>query len=81
VKRLVAALAALFGLAWLRHKKPQQHGPDPAEELRMKLAQAREADDRDEFEAGETPVDEVPDVDVRRREVHERARQQIDEIS
>jgi len=78
VKRLVAALAALFGIAWLRHRKPAE--PDPAEELRVKLAQAREADDREEFEAGEKPVDEVPDVDARRREVHDRARQQIDEI-
>ena len=36
-------------------------GPDPAEELRAKLAQAREAaDDRDEFDAAEgQPVDEV----------------------
>ena len=78
MKRLVAALAALFGIAWLRRRKPAQ--PDPAEELREKLAQAREADDRDEFESGEKPIDEVPDPDERRRAVHERARKQIDEI-
>ena len=56
---------------------------DPAEELKAKLAEARAAgDDREEFEAGETPVDEAPDpdVDARRRSVHERARTAIDEM-
>jgi hypothetical protein len=57
--------------------------PDPAEELKARLAEARAAgDDREEFEAGETPVDEAPDPDVdsRRRSVHERARTAIDEM-
>jgi hypothetical protein len=79
VKRLLAAAAALLGIAYFRRKQPVQ--PDPADELRAKLAQARAADDREEFEAGEKPVDEVPDVDERRRDVHERARAQIDELS
>jgi hypothetical protein len=82
VKRLFAALAALLGLAYVKRK--QQHAPpavDPAEELRAKLAQARAADDREEFESGEQAVDEVPDVDTRRREVHDRARAQIDDLS
>ena len=78
MKRLLAAAAALLGIAYFKRKRPVQ--PDPAEELRAKLAQAREADDRDEFEAGETPVDEVPDVDARRRAVHEDARRTIDEL-
>jgi hypothetical protein len=64
--------------------QPQlEHGPDPADELKAKLAEARAAgDDRDAFEAGETPVDEAPDpdVDARRRSVHEQARAAIDEM-
>lgn len=55
MKRAVAALAGIAGIAWFRRRKPQ--GPDPAAELKAKLAEAREADDRDEFEAGEKPVD------------------------
>ena len=52
---------------------------DPrAAELRRKLAESRAiVDERDEFEAAETPVDEVQapgDPEVRRRAVHEAAR-------
>ena len=65
--RLLTGLAGALGLAWLwRRLHPQQAPPeaprhDPADELRAKLAQAREtADDRDEFDAAEgQPVDEV----------------------
>jgi hypothetical protein len=78
VKRLLAAAAALLGIAYFKRKRPGQ--ADPADELRAKLAQARDADDRDEFEAGETPVDEAPDPDERRRAVHEDARRTIDEL-
>jgi hypothetical protein len=79
MKRLLAGLAGIAGIAWFRRRKPVQ--PDPAEELKAKLAEAREAaDDREEFEAGEKPVDEAPDdVDTRRREVHDRARAAIDD--
>lgn len=84
MKRLLAALAGLLGLAWWRSRTPplaEPVQPDPAEALRAKLAEAREADDRDEFESGEKPVDEVPDdVDARRRDVHERTRRRIDEL-
>ena len=57
-----------------------------ADELRAKLAQAREAgDDRETFEAGETPVDQVDvtpadDLESRRRSVHDKARAAIDEM-
>ena len=54
-------------------------GPDPrAEELRRKLAESRSiVEEREEFEAAETPVDRAepaPELDERRRRVHERAR-------
>ncbi len=54
-------------------------GPDPrAEELRRKLEESRSiVEEREEFEAAETPVDQVEpleDPDARRRAVHESAR-------
>jgi hypothetical protein len=65
--RLLTGLAGALGLAWLWRRfrrepaQTQAPAPDPAAELREKLAQAREAaDDRDEFDAAEgQPVDEV----------------------
>jgi hypothetical protein len=65
--RLLTGLAGALGLAWLwrrlHREQATPHAPahDPAEELRAKLAEAREAaDDRDEFDAAEgQPVDEV----------------------
>jgi hypothetical protein len=57
---------------------PAQH---PSETLRAKLDESRAvAADREEFEAGETPVDEA-DPDARRRAVHEQARTQLNELS
>lgn len=54
---------------------------DPVDELRAKLAESQVvADERDEFESGETPVDEA-DPDARRRSVHEQARTTLDELS
>jgi hypothetical protein len=84
VRRLAAAAAGLLGIAWWRNRNrpaPSPPQPDPADELRTKLAAAREADDRDEFEAGEKPVDAVPDdVETRRRDVHDRARAAADDL-
>jgi hypothetical protein len=91
MRRLYAWLAGFVGgaaayRAFKRAPRPQpqpERGVDPAEELKAKLAEARAAgDDREAFEAGETPVDEAPDPDVeaRRRSVHEQARAAIDEM-
>ena len=89
--RLTAWLAGFAGGAALyrffkREPAPVRHGhaPDPADALKAKLAEARvAADDRESFEAGETPVDEAPDPDVesRRRAVHEQGRAAIDEMT
>jgi hypothetical protein len=99
MRRLYTWLAGVVGgaavyRAFRRHSGPvhgpihdRAHEPDArADELRAKLAQAREAgDDRESFEAGETPVDQVDvtpaeDLATRRRSVHEKARGAIDEM-
>lgn len=81
-------LALLGGLAlaralraFLRRQPAREPAPDTrAEELRRKLDEARGLEaDREEFDAGETRVDEA-DADARRRDVHERARATIDEM-
>jgi hypothetical protein len=84
--RRFAALAGMLGFTWWRSRKkravlapPPPPQADPADELRAKLAEARDADDRDEFESGEQPVDEI-DVDAKRREAHELARAAADEL-
>ena len=93
MRRLFAWLAGAAGgmAAYRALRRRPQPAPEPvadrAEELRAKLAEAREAgDDRESFEAGETPVDEADvapgtgDLDTRRRSVHEQARAAIDEM-
>jgi hypothetical protein len=83
---LGAATAAVGAVAarFLRRRGPD--GPDPrAGALRERLEESRAVvTAREEFEAAETPVDEVkpvadaeqrrPDVDERRRDIHDRAR-------
>jgi hypothetical protein len=61
------------------HAPPPEPPPDPrAEELRRRLAESRSiADEREEFEAAETPVDRAetaPEVDERRKRVHAEGR-------
>jgi hypothetical protein len=89
VRRLLTLLsgaAAGFGLYRLlarRRPAPVWEEPpapeDPrAEELRRRLAEARTmVEEREEFEAAETPVDRAepaPEVDERRRRVHDEGR-------
>jgi hypothetical protein len=78
-----AAVYRLFKRAPAHARTPVRREPDPADALKAKLAEARTAGDgRDEAEAGETTVDEAPDPDVesRRRAVHEQGRSAIDEM-
>ena len=72
---------ALFGFLRRRQQQvaPSAEASDPrAEELRQKLAESRSiVEERAEFEAAETPVDEVEpleDPEARRRDVHDSAR-------
>jgi hypothetical protein len=85
--RRLAALGGILGFTWWKSRRkravltpPPPNQPDPADELRAKLAEARDADDRDEFESGEKPVDEAPDVESKRREAHDRARAAMDDL-
>ena len=92
MRRLYTWLAGVAGGAavyrMFRSRPAGVVEPDArADELRAKLAEAREAgDDRESFEAGETPVDQADvapgtgDLDTRRRSVHEQARAAIDEM-
>ena len=80
MKRLVAWLAGLAGgiLAYRKFRRKPEPAPPvaPAEELRAKLAEARAAAPPAEPEQAAAE----PDVDERRRAVHEQGRQAIDEM-
>ena len=87
MRRYLGVAAGAFGVAALLRRLRLGSGA-PADELRAKLAESRSiADERETVEAGETTVDAAPDpvpasdVDARRREVHERARGELDELS
>jgi hypothetical protein len=83
----IAAFAVVRLLTGRRRSSPEpvESGADPrAEELRRKLAESRAVvDERERFEAGETPVDEAEpaaDPDARRRAVHEDARSVVEQM-
>ncbi|MGZ4354891.1 MAG: hypothetical protein ACXVZ4_15265 [Gaiellaceae bacterium] len=90
MRRLFAWLAgAAGGLAAYRALKGRRRSvPEPvadtrADELKARLAEAREAgDDRDAFESGEVTVDEAEALDpqARRAQVHEQGRAALDEM-
>ena len=82
MKRLLAVFAGGLGIGALLRRRRRRSVPavEPesslAEELRSKLAESRAA----EAEAAAEPVPEETDLEARRREVHERTRQSIDEL-
>ena len=76
--RLIALLLGGFGLgAYLRRRRRRQAEPEysPADELRSKLAETRTAEEPEPEHGLKTELEE------RRREVHERARAAIDDLS
>ena len=77
----IAGAVGAAGVVAYRFVRRRPAPETRAAELRQKLDEARSADDREEFEAAETTVDqaEVP-LDDRRRDVHERARAAVDEM-
>jgi hypothetical protein len=77
MKRLFGWLAGAVGGAAVYRALKRQPEPaaDPAEELRAKLAETKGSDP----EAVSDPA-VPPDVDERRREVHEQGRAAIDEL-
>lgn len=75
----MAGGAAAWKLLSRRPAPAVEAAPDPADELRAKLAESRVVvDEQEEFERGETPVD--LDVDERRRQVHEQGRDALDRM-
>jgi len=83
VGRLIALLLGGFGLgAYLRRRRRRSAQSDysPADELRSKLAESRAPEPEPEPDPVAEPSLES-DLDERRREVHDRARGAIDDLS
>lgn len=79
---IAAAVAHRFlrrrGAAFPSSVEPEPDGR--AEELRRRIAEARDVvDERETFEAAETPLDEA-DPDARRKGVHARGRATLDRM-
>jgi hypothetical protein len=86
---LIVGGAAVAGAAVYRaffRRGPAPIVPEPhVEALKSKLAESRVvAEDREEFESAETPIDEAETVPAelgdRRRSVHERGRQVAEQM-
>ena len=81
-----AVVAGAAAYRALRRRASSPTVPDPhVAALKSKLAEARiVADDREEFESAETPIDQAETVPVevadRRRSVHERGREVAEEM-
>ena len=74
-------------MAWWRKRRytdaapPVDLGPDPADELRVKLAESRAAADDDEEPAAPEPERSPLDPQSRRQDIHERARASMDDLA
>jgi hypothetical protein len=81
-----AVVAGAAAYRVLVRRPPAPVVPEPhVEALKSKLAESRVvAEDREEFESAETPVDQAesvpPEVGERRRTVHERGRQAAEQM-
>ena len=81
-----AAVASAAVYRVLTRRKPAPAAqPEPAEELKERLAASRAVvAEREEFESGETPVDQAESVPTevgnRRRDVHERGREAAEQM-
>jgi hypothetical protein len=81
-----AVVAGAAAYRAITRRPPAPAVPDPhVEALKTKLAEARvAADDREDFESAETPIDQAesvpPDLAERRSSVHERGRQMADQM-
>ena len=81
-----AVVAGSVAYRFFVRRPPAPAVPEPrAEALKTKLAEARvAADDRDEFEAAETPIDRAesvpPEIADRRQSVHARGREAAEQM-
>jgi hypothetical protein len=81
-----AVVAGAAAYRVLTRRRPPPVVPEPhVEALKTRLAEARiVVDDREEFEAAETPIDQAETVPSelgdRRRSVHERGRQVAEQM-
>jgi hypothetical protein len=76
-----AGIAGVLAAFFLRRKQAPVAHADPAAELRRKLATAREQDAAPAPDSASADEPAAPlDADARRREVHDQARQAIDEM-
>ena len=87
MKRILALVAGGLGLGALLRRRRRaaggyELGPSPADDLRAKLAEARDRVGRraSAAEASQRGHAEAEDPDARRRSVHDRAREAIDEL-
>jgi len=81
-----AVVAGGVAYRFFVRRPPAPAVPEPhAEALKSKLAESRVVvDDREEFEAAETPIDQAepvpPEVGDRRASVHERGREMAEQM-